>query len=399
MLTVQQFIEQNNINIDKLYVDEFWNSTANSNEPTKWIYLSDKRIDMIFDNDKRHDRNRSCYNLLTNNKNQLFTENIDYKLVDKNHELIQSNDRRNRKYYIVTTDCFKKLLLKANTKYSDKIYDYYMAVERLLWQYTQYQYQYQQKEQHKVTEQQIQLIEKQMLAVEEEKRAISAELSHKKIELEEKNKQLIKLDDVNQELVKYKQFISRDETIYVITTSDYSINGLWKICKNKKVSELVVAEFKTNNANQLEKRIEHILQHFRSTEHKNYYRVPYYLLVDIIQGLTDNLYQEEETINKIIREITETMSTSTVNWTQGMPKLLTAPEPEYFINSLKLTKDQATEIVKKALLQHNNTTIKIKQINESIKTMVKPKSNYKYCEWKSIIEEETNKKNITVKSR
>ena len=40
MLTIQEFIEDKNYNIDSLYIDKFWESISND----KWIYINDDML-------------------------------------------------------------------------------------------------------------------------------------------------------------------------------------------------------------------------------------------------------------------------------------------------------------------------------------------------------------------
>lgn len=422
MLTIQEFIENRKISIDKLYIDEFWNSLSNSDESAGWIYLSDERINMIgFEGGK--DRNRICYRLLESK----FSTDTDYIIVTREHTIIHSTLKSNesklgnrRKYYIVTIDCFKKLLLKANTKYSDKIYDYYIAVEKLFWQYTQYQNEFRLEQQRIELEQQKINAEKQ---VQETKGKIEEAIKQQQdteAKLVEANKQLNRLGNYNQELIKYKLFTERNESLYIVTTKSYASQGLWKVGKTKNMSGrlashntshpagdevFVAAEFKTGNSVHLEKRVEHILQHYRPIDNREFYRIPYNLLARVIEGLNNNLCAEEELINEITKTMAELISKQDeIDWTCGMPLMLTndknkCKEENLFIVSLKLTKEQAIDIVESILVHLHQDTIKIKELNELIKTKVKPKSAYRYKEWKQLIADISNNKGIKLKNK
>jgi hypothetical protein len=144
LLTVKEFIKTVKFPINKLYFNELWkiidqSSVQNSEE--NWIYISDGLIDMIGFMGERTKKNTNCYRLLLDN----FTIPKDYKEITKEHPLFaplcggaESNYKHNRKFYVATSKCLKKLMLKANTKTSDKVYDYYIQLEELMHVYLEY---------------------------------------------------------------------------------------------------------------------------------------------------------------------------------------------------------------------------------------------------------------------
>ena len=78
---------------------------------------------------------RDAKTLITNK----FMENIDYKCV-----CINMNDSTRKKHnydkIFLSVSCFKKFCMLANTKISDKIYDYYINFEEIILKYLQEQY-------------------------------------------------------------------------------------------------------------------------------------------------------------------------------------------------------------------------------------------------------------------
>ena len=211
MLSITQFIDDGDYTIDKIYVDKFWN-TLNDKE---WVFLSDDLIQMI-----GFTENKNCFRLMKS----LFNEEKDYLKIssdesrllkihgtDECHEKIHGSDESrflkahgNKKTYKINTKAFKKLLLKANTTYSDKIYDYYIQLEEIFFHYTKYQSKYQ------------------------------LELKD-----EENKKQLLLKDEIIKEkdskILKIQSFINNvaqkdeNEYIYIATTEQYAINNQFKI--------------------------------------------------------------------------------------------------------------------------------------------------------------------------
>ncbi len=140
MLTVKSFIKVTKYEIDTHYVDLFWGSLRGES----WIYMSPKLIDMIgFEGVEQKTRTSNCMRLLK----KIAEINTEYKLVPSSHELViytsaenkSTRGGHNKKYYIVSPRCFKKLLMKANTQNSDRVYNYYLDLEDLFILYVKYE--------------------------------------------------------------------------------------------------------------------------------------------------------------------------------------------------------------------------------------------------------------------
>ena len=114
----------------------FWEPTFNKG----WIYLSRQMIlDMGY---------KKISDFYNDTLRLNYTENIDYKEVDENHELVSfyienvNADRsafknivhkrgKAQKYYIITGTTYKKMLMKCRTKKGNDICNYYLKVEDL----------------------------------------------------------------------------------------------------------------------------------------------------------------------------------------------------------------------------------------------------------------------------
>ena len=135
MLTVDEFIVETKFPINKIYYSMFWR-TLNEH---KWIHLSDNIINLIgFEGEHKVP---NCYRLLRKS----FILGKDYKELSQKHidladlkRSARSHGGSNKKYTLVEPQSFKKFILKANTKLSDKVHDYYISIEELLKQYIAY---------------------------------------------------------------------------------------------------------------------------------------------------------------------------------------------------------------------------------------------------------------------
>lgn len=117
----------------------FWNPCFNST----WIYLSDEIILNFLTNEINKDAvNHFNTRVLTSN----YENEVDYLQVDKNHDLVKScslnlvngkshspnlaNGNR-KKYYIVSGECFKNLLMQSRCEAGKETRKYYLKVEQL----------------------------------------------------------------------------------------------------------------------------------------------------------------------------------------------------------------------------------------------------------------------------
>ena len=125
---VNKIKEKFNSNDEQLFVANFY------------CYLNyDTRKDLVIDLDKIYrwlgfGKKSDCKSLLINN----FKENEDF-VVSKNHEKSAAansaavqNGGQNRETILLTIRCFKKLCLKAKTKKSNDIHEYYLNLEELI---------------------------------------------------------------------------------------------------------------------------------------------------------------------------------------------------------------------------------------------------------------------------
>ena len=86
-----------------------------------------------------------------------FNENKDYKILLRRSPQQDYNQHggNNKEQIMLTIICFKKFCMKSSTKQADKIYDYYIKMEEIIFKYIQDQY----KEQQNIIQQNIKVIE------------------------------------------------------------------------------------------------------------------------------------------------------------------------------------------------------------------------------------------------
>ncbi len=125
------FAQENNIQVDQLYVDRFWSSLYED----KWIYIDSEIVRWVGydDNHIKDGKNYILKKLRTS-----FEENTDFKLIKLEDvdecDVIPSIDFdtvHTQKLLIVEIDTFKELLLTMNTPKARQVQKYFIGVEKL----------------------------------------------------------------------------------------------------------------------------------------------------------------------------------------------------------------------------------------------------------------------------
>ena len=146
---LQTFVNIYNCQINKIYVDKFWNNINNK----RWLYIDDEVIEWI---GYRKENGKSKYiNIVKEN----FKENIDYKTYtyeqintifhyplggnENNKEILEHKDKitniHNRTVHLILSPkCFKKSLMMIRTYKANQIRDYYVDIEELCLEYNKY---------------------------------------------------------------------------------------------------------------------------------------------------------------------------------------------------------------------------------------------------------------------
>lgn len=144
-LTIHEFIEQNNISVDQLYVDKFWSNISED----KWLYIGEEMLKWIgYQSGNDRYKLKERYVALLSSS---FIENEDYQscnsselkesqVVSDHHiELPTQISTGNRtKHLLVSPDCFKESLMLMNTQRAKQIRKYYVQIEKIFRRYMKY---------------------------------------------------------------------------------------------------------------------------------------------------------------------------------------------------------------------------------------------------------------------
>jgi hypothetical protein len=278
---------------DEKYVDLFWEPTFNAG----WLYLSDE---IIFDW-MGYKKTKSTISNFVADMKAKYRKTIDYKEVDKNHDLIvcyrlhprNKVDGNRKKYFIITGETLKKMLLRAGTKQGDMTCDYFIKIEKLA----------------NFTNQTI-------FKYFEEKT---------KKELAESKKQVAKLENKQLKLesfVKNIKQLEKHQVFYLATSQNYARQSRFEYGGVKDIKDLpgrlstyntgraegdlfyITKIFKCNNYRSVEERIGNVLQQFKDkpNSRKEMLHLRYNLLAEIIDFICDNYDREVEYINMRCQE-------------------------------------------------------------------------------------------------
>lgn len=272
----------------------FWRPAFNDG----WILLQDDIIlgQMTIQTNKN--ALSRFYEMLT----EEYQENIDYKKINHNHELVQLYYQTDstesmesiditklgaKHYYAVTGETYKDLLARASTKKGRVCRSYYRKVEGLAIIMRDYIME--------LGRQDLVLANAQILS--QQTTIATARTA---------NKELIQLNTIRE----------KSESIYVVSNSAYAKRGLFKVGRTKQrastrlsslntglpkpESLVILNETKTHNATQLEYRIHYVLDKTRESSDREYFKIPFLVLVEIINAVTTNMEKEIDNINNLV---------------------------------------------------------------------------------------------------
>jgi hypothetical protein len=186
---------------DEKYIDIFWESTFNQS----WLYLSEE----IVVNWMGYKNTKDTMANFMKTMRVKYVENKDYQQVAKTHELVDLYHKSHsclntngncKKYYIITGETLKKMLLRAGTRQGDITCDYFIKVESLA----------------KLTNQTI------FRYIEFMK---ERQIQERDNLLEQKDSQLNRLHRINAELLTHKKLSEKNEFIYLVSTEHYVTQG------------------------------------------------------------------------------------------------------------------------------------------------------------------------------
>ena len=267
---------------DEKYVDIFWDAAFNKS----WLYLSDEIITEWIGY-KKNISSVAKFHVMMKDK---YVKDVDYKEVNKTHSLVESyknshlpdqvNGNR-KKYYIVTGETLKKMLLRANTKNGELVCNYFIKTESLAGATNQLLYKY----------------------VEQMKDAQIKKLESRQLRLEN--------------LVKNIQILEKNQIFYLATSTSYAAQNRFKYGGVKDARELknrlntyntgraegdlfyYCKLFKCNKYKIIEESIGAVLGQFRdkNSSQKELLHIRYDSLTDVVDFMCINYDKSVDYVN------------------------------------------------------------------------------------------------------
>jgi hypothetical protein len=403
--THQQLAEHMDFSADEQrMLTMFWEPTFNSG----WIYLSPTMITQ----DMGYNKINSFY---IDTLRKKYIINKDFKEIEKTDDLVkyyestsadlsapkkrQHSGGSPKKYYAITGETFKKLLMRCCTKKGDQICDYYLKVEQLAIFMKDY----------------ISALHNHIL---------ETKLAEKDSIIENNEAKINRIHLLNEEYLSYKKLNEKNETIYIVSTYDYATQGIYKVGKTKKLMKTrssshntthvsgdkvkVLKEFKVNDCSLVEKIIHNKLKGLLVKGDQEMFMCPY----DLLENLVDVIVNEDNAHNSLVNSIIDTVNTmrsskySPDKWTSGIDMSIFNEEMQLIIPSTGGVPEiqaifditSATTLQKKAFVERcieaYKQTIQDPQIlvwREFTKYLFQqlpiPKYQYKALQWKPIFNE------------
>lgn len=246
-------------------------------------------------------------------------------------------------------------------------------------------------------------------------------IEEKETLLEEQDSQINRLHNTQKELLSYKKRVTRNETVYIVSTNHYSTQGVFKVGRTKKEMKFrstshntthvagdkvkVLAKYKVYDCVLVERNIHTKLAGLLLEGEQEFFKCPFDLLNSIVNLIVNNDDQENEIVNRIIDTVymLKTKAFSAADWTAGIPEdafaealTLTDGTTELArFNVTGTTDDQKKAFIRECIEAYNRTIVQPNQLivwtefqafMRQYLEMVK--SHYKTGEWKKLVKEE-----------
>jgi prophage antirepressor-like protein len=267
------------------------------------------------------------------------------------------------------------------------------------------------EEQNKLTLENSKLIEKTLE---------NSKLIEEKNEiLASKNRELNRLHLIHKELLSFKKRTERNEIVYIVSTSNYARQGIFKIGRTKKEMKFrtsshnithikgdrveVIREFKVHDSVLTEKVIHNKLRGIALDGEVEIFMCPYNLLESVVDLIINNDYGENEFVDKIIDAVYSLRKNefNSLDWTINMPNVFELPKTMLLIeNNQKVasfdmsnaTEEQKHNFLKGCLEVYKHTVVEGDKVNNQIiwkefqetikKQLNVPKSKFRAGTWK-----------------
>ncbi|AOM63486.1 hypothetical protein [Heterosigma akashiwo virus 01] len=299
MVSIRDFVDSQveNYDVEKLYVDVFWNS-LNTKSNDEWIEITDDMISSFGykgkDENTKHVR-ASLFRFIERNNN--FTLNQDYFFrsheCDPKDETIngkkENRGGHNKKTLYMKKKALKKLMLSVNTQKSSQLHEYYITLEDIFRDYVLYQNEFKIFQQKKTID-----------------------------ELQQNQFKLKPCSDI------YVKKYEPREKIYIMTRKTYAKRNLYKVGRSTNALKRLVS-LNTGNifeqdklyicfiqptydAKNCENRIHKLLDQFKYN--KEFYRLPFQFVKDIVVGIGESYIYHNAKINEAIIKLNDFLTGS-----------------------------------------------------------------------------------------
>jgi hypothetical protein len=329
------------------FVRIFWEPAFNKN----WIYINKELVVEWMGYTNNKDTMRDFHRKLKN----FYEEGIDYKEVSRDHEIVkkaesfysESNTNRNNsekpgnraKFYIITGECLKNLLLSAQTPNGRLVRRIYIKTENLVILMIEVVKAQQLREKDLLLQKKNNLLQEK----EEELRIANS----KSVELQSEIK--------NMEKLKPNGFV------YLITTKIYSKNNIFRLGRTENLSKRLIAHssarvknddyyyvfiYESEDVELLELLLRRLLKKYREYTSKDLYILPFHILQPYIQNICDMFHRNVVPItNQLIDDNIDFILNKPPNYIPSIiePVKLLDPtvesKPLYYEQILDLYKD------------------------------------------------------------
>ncbi len=318
MLTVSEFIEVAKYPIDKLYIDRFWASLYDN----QLVYVDDELLKwMGFEAADAKYRKKHFIELIKANN----IEYIKYSNDEYNKLLLECSYTHSKlyplaptgrgtsttKHLLLNADSLKLAMMTISRGKGKHVREYYISLEKLFKVYVTYQSRFKDMQ-----------TDKAILVLKKEHAENVGYLS--------------RLEAINHELIEYKHFLAKTEFLYIGSTFDQARQGLFKVSRTANLKArnavhnnthprgdefIILYTVKCRSALPLEQRVKYVLQHFRPVSSREYYQLPFNLLVQAVEKLDNDIGDEEDLANELMNIMTKMKLTQDkIDWLANVPQ-------------------------------------------------------------------------------
>lgn len=228
--------------------------------------------------------------------------------------------------------------------------------------------------------------DEELLKLQNEVKILKLKNKKKNQELQEQNDKLNRLHNTNKELLSYKKRVTKNETVYIVSTANYARQGIFKIGRTKKKMKFrssshntthivgdkvkVLKEFRVNDSVLVERNIHTKLKGLLLEGEKEFFMCPFDLLENIVDVIVHNDDEENQLVNKIIDTVYKLKQSvyDSKDWMTGIPEnafketlMITAGEEETKLDITNWTEQHKKEFISKCILEYIKQKDKVNQ--------------------------------------